>query len=311
MVEGPAPGRESVIAIDEQDRENVVADGLKTSHADKGNRRGNKSVFLGAFPNEINSLGRRFVSHQPPQNFSSEINDIGPSGPLLFVARVTPGSKRLDSSRQISGLCHEGAGDGGVARTGLNGPRDDQSPPVRWARERTVLPRLRAVGLGVDMPWRIGYFAACAVGDEAAQSFPSDPARNNREPLGALCPTRMLTMTRPRGDEEPLTRIESGHRVSLLTDGELARLLGSQIQLWRAAKELTPHALEAEARVAQGAIADLELGGGSVRDLVAVARALGIVPALLDAMRPQPRTLDELERVEIARLNARPGEIDD
>lgn len=66
MVEGPAPGRESVIAIDEQDRENVVADGLKTSHADKGNRRGNKSVFLGAFPNEINSLGRRFVSHQPP-----------------------------------------------------------------------------------------------------------------------------------------------------------------------------------------------------------------------------------------------------
>jgi len=67
MVEGPAPGRESVIAIDEQDRENVVADGLKTSHADKGNRLGNKSVFLGAFPNEINSLGRRFVSHQPPQ----------------------------------------------------------------------------------------------------------------------------------------------------------------------------------------------------------------------------------------------------
>ena len=51
---------------DGQDRQNVVADGLKTSHADKGNRRGNKSVFLGAFPNEINSLGRRFVSHQPP-----------------------------------------------------------------------------------------------------------------------------------------------------------------------------------------------------------------------------------------------------
>lgn len=118
-------------------------------------------------------------------------------------------------------------------------------------------------------------------------------------------------MTRPRGDEEPLTNIESGHRVSLLTDGELARLLGSQIQLWRAAKELTPHALEAEARVACGAVADLERGGGSVRDLVAVARALGIVPALVDAMRPQPRTLEELERVEISRLNARAGQIDD
>ena len=77
MVEGPAPGRESVIAIDEQDRENVVADGLKTSHADKGNRRGNKSVFLGAFPNEINSLGRRFGSHQPPH----QSRPFAPHGP--------------------------------------------------------------------------------------------------------------------------------------------------------------------------------------------------------------------------------------
>ena len=65
MVEVQAPGRESVIAIDEQDRENVVADGLKTSHADKGNRRGNSAVSLVSFLNEINSLGRRFGSHQP------------------------------------------------------------------------------------------------------------------------------------------------------------------------------------------------------------------------------------------------------
>lgn len=79
MVEGPAPGRESVIAIDEQDRENVAADGLKTSHADKGNRRGNKSVFLGAFPKEINSLGRRFVSHQPPQVTPDASPRNGPS----------------------------------------------------------------------------------------------------------------------------------------------------------------------------------------------------------------------------------------
>ena len=91
MVEGPAPGRESVIAIDEQDRENVVADGLKTSHADKGNRRGNKSVFLGAFPNEINSLGRRFVSHQPPQVSSHAVKSpCGPSGEGPRDARRTP-----------------------------------------------------------------------------------------------------------------------------------------------------------------------------------------------------------------------------
>ena len=92
MVEGPTPGRDSFIAIDEQDRENVVADGLKTSHADKGNRRGNKSVFLRAFPNEINSLGRRFVSHQPPQVTPGASPPSGPSsqgaGPLSLGVDV-------------------------------------------------------------------------------------------------------------------------------------------------------------------------------------------------------------------------------
>ncbi len=65
-VQGLAHGRKRVIAIEEQDRQNVVADGLKTFHVDKGNRGGNKSVSLGSFLNEINSLGRRFGSHQPP-----------------------------------------------------------------------------------------------------------------------------------------------------------------------------------------------------------------------------------------------------
>lgn len=93
MVEGPAPGRESVIAIDEQDRENVVADGLKTSHADKGNRRGNESVFLCAFPNEINSLGRRFVSHQPPHRMTIE---AGPRA-RLFAGRFRSATRALGS----------------------------------------------------------------------------------------------------------------------------------------------------------------------------------------------------------------------
>ena len=49
MVEGPAPGRERR-AIDEQDRENVVADGLKTSHApDKGNRQEEQRSFSRQF----------------------------------------------------------------------------------------------------------------------------------------------------------------------------------------------------------------------------------------------------------------------
>lgn len=44
-----------------------VVGGLKTSRADWGNRQGNSTDSLGSFPNEINSLGRRFGSHQPPQ----------------------------------------------------------------------------------------------------------------------------------------------------------------------------------------------------------------------------------------------------
>ena len=106
MVEGPAPGRESVIAIDEQDRENVVADGLKTSHADKGNRRGNKSVFLGAFPNEINSLGRRFVSHQPPhliQHARRPRGAVVHLGAALLLVQPSPSSRTALSFR-ISGL---------------------------------------------------------------------------------------------------------------------------------------------------------------------------------------------------------------
>jgi hypothetical protein len=98
MVEGPAPGRESVIAIDEQDRENVVADGLKTSHADKGNRRGNKSVFLGAFSNEINSLGRRFVSHQPPHATPTKVTSTAPH-------RTLRGRCRLGSLRSYGVVC--------------------------------------------------------------------------------------------------------------------------------------------------------------------------------------------------------------
>lgn len=94
MVEGPAPGRESVIAIDEQDRENVVADGLKTSHADKGNRLGNKSVFLGAFPNEINSLGRRFVSHQPPHLTPVQRPCIARCGAVVLLAFDSTGAGR-------------------------------------------------------------------------------------------------------------------------------------------------------------------------------------------------------------------------
>lgn len=53
-----------------------------TAHAEWGNRRGNGSLSLGGFLNEINSLGRRFATHQPPHR--SLVVD-GPSGPFPLV----------------------------------------------------------------------------------------------------------------------------------------------------------------------------------------------------------------------------------
>ena len=58
--------------------------------AEQGNRRGNSSISRGGFLNEINSLGRRFGSHQPPQVTPGASPAGGPSsqgeGPLSLVA---------------------------------------------------------------------------------------------------------------------------------------------------------------------------------------------------------------------------------
>ena len=53
-------------------RHNLEAEGLRTSRSGWGNRWGNETLASAVFPNEINSLGRRFVSHQPPQTLNTE-----------------------------------------------------------------------------------------------------------------------------------------------------------------------------------------------------------------------------------------------
>jgi len=54
-------------------RHNLEAEGLRTSRSGWGNRWGNETLASAVFPNEINSLGRRFVSHQPPHPASLKI----------------------------------------------------------------------------------------------------------------------------------------------------------------------------------------------------------------------------------------------
>ena len=51
----------------------VAVGGLLTSRADWGNRQGNSATCFPYFPNEINSLGRRFVFHQPPHPVNARL----------------------------------------------------------------------------------------------------------------------------------------------------------------------------------------------------------------------------------------------
>jgi hypothetical protein len=55
-------------------RHNLEAEGLRTSRSGWGNRWGNETLASAVFPNEINSLGRRFVSHQPPHYLKPSIH---------------------------------------------------------------------------------------------------------------------------------------------------------------------------------------------------------------------------------------------
>ena len=56
-----------------QDRTRIVAvGGLMKSRADWGNRQGNSARCFLYFLNEINSLGRQFGSHQPPQTIGKK-----------------------------------------------------------------------------------------------------------------------------------------------------------------------------------------------------------------------------------------------
>ncbi|HOB94238.1 MAG TPA: hypothetical protein PKL46_09260, partial [Aquabacterium sp.] len=77
-------------------------------------------------------------SHQPPQNFPSEINDIGPSGPLLFVARVTEAGHVASDLWSLSlGRCRW---------------RDRHAvTPERSAHDLAVQAELDADGLAADL----------------------------------------------------------------------------------------------------------------------------------------------------------------
>lgn len=107
--------------------------------------------------------------------------------------------------------------------------------------------------------------------------------------------------------EKRTPRTQGPALLQLLNDDELSCLLGRQVVLWLAARRQGTDWLVNSAGLDANTLEAVLQGRGMMRDLVAEARALEVMPDLLDAMRPRPRTLDELERVESARLDVNVG----
>ena len=91
--------------------------------------------------------------------------------------------------------------------------------------------------------------------------------------------------------------------VELMDEADLARALGQNVKLARVARGLRREDLCSQAGVSMQALKNLE-GGANVelKTFLRAARALGLTRGLLEQSEPRARTLDELERIELARM---------
>jgi transcriptional regulator with XRE-family HTH domain len=102
-----------------------------------------------------------------------------------------------------------------------------------------------------------------------------------------------------------LTALGGSMIYELASPDELAREIGRNTRLARAARGLRQEDLAKLSNASLQAIKNLE-GGGKVElvTFLRVARALGMTAGILAACQPKPRSLDEIERIEAARNDA-------
>lgn len=94
---------------------------------------------------------------------------------------------------------------------------------------------------------------------------------------------------------------------SLATPTELAAEIGKNMRLARAAQGLRQEDLAARSKASLQAIKNLEnTGKVELVTFLRVAAALGLADGIVQRCEPVPQSLDEIERMEAARLdNAR------
>ncbi len=89
----------------------------------------------------------------------------------------------------------------------------------------------------------------------------------------------------------------------LATPFELASEIGKNMRLARAARGLRQKDLAQLSEASLQAIKNLESGGKvELVTFLRVARALGMTSGILDSCQPKPQSLDEIERIEAARI---------
>lgn len=92
-------------------------------------------------------------------------------------------------------------------------------------------------------------------------------------------------------------------RMSMMTPEDLSTSLGHALRLGRVGRGDSIEKAAVAAGVTPEALRELEHGRGTMEALVRVCIATGAAVDLWKALQPQPHTLDELERIERARMS--------
>lgn len=91
--------------------------------------------------------------------------------------------------------------------------------------------------------------------------------------------------------------------VALASPDEIAEDIGKNLRLARAAQGLRQEDLAERSQASLQAIKNLENGGKvELVTFLRVAKALGMIESILESCQPAPKSLDEIERIEAARL---------